>query len=122
MDDKRQRKIIEEYLKVSEQDIEKTMGRILLSGQGVDVASVEEEKIEKSLRDYLDDKISVFRQKICVEWKFQEKIKNSRLANNIELIAAIADLISPYVGIPPAALVATLLFKKGLDKLCQAER
>lgn len=122
MDDKRQRKIIEEYLKTSEQDIEKTMGRILLSGQGVNVASVEEEKIEKSLRDYLDDKISIFRQKICVEWKFQEKIKNSRFASNIEIIAAIADLISSYVGIPPATLVATLLFKKGLDKLCQAEK
>lgn len=122
MDDKRQRKIIEEYLKASEQDIERTMGRILLSGQGVDVASVEEEKIERSLRDYLDDKISVFRQKICVEWKFQEKIKNSRFASNIELIAAIADLISPYVGIPPAALVATFLFKKGLGKLCRAEK
>ena len=122
MDDKRQRKIIEEYLKASEQDIEKTMGRILLSGQGVNVASVEEEKIEKSLRDYLDDKIRIFRQKICVEWKFQEKIKNSRFASNIEIIAAIADFISPYTGIPPAALVATLLFKKGLDKLCQAEK
>lgn len=56
MDDKRQRKIIEEYLKVSEQDIEKTIVRNLLSGLGVDVASVEEEKIEKGLKDYLDDR------------------------------------------------------------------
>lgn len=114
-----QKVVIESYLASSEADIERSVGRILLSReQGFTPAAADDELLMERVRVYLRNKLPIFRQRICVEWDLNRRLRDSEFADNAEIVAAIADLIAPLVGVPPAAMIATLLFKKGLNQLC----
>jgi hypothetical protein len=57
-------------------------------------------------------------RRICVEWKFCEKRHDPSLADTVNLVAGIADVIaSVTIGFPPV-LIATILTKKGLSSFC----
>lgn len=118
MIDQTQYSIIEAYLACSEAEIEQSVGRILASTEKGPELAASEENLSEIVTAYLQERYENFRKIICVEWDLDEKIKLGHFANNVELIAAIADLISPYIGAPPAAMVATLLFKRGLQHIC----
>lgn len=57
--------------------------------------------------------------KICQEWELCQKIDEPVFADNVNLVMAVADVISPLViGFPPF-LIASLLVKIGLMAFCK---
>jgi len=119
MDKENEKVIIAGYLESTTEEIERTIARILLVSEGVSTATMADEGLANTVAKYLSNRMSVFRQNLCVDWNLGEKIKSSAFGNNVELVAAIADVIAPLVGAPPALMVATLLFKRGLQELCK---
>ncbi|MDD5322351.1 MAG: hypothetical protein PHD43_17410 [Methylococcales bacterium] len=110
------------YLISSEEDIESNIGRILLASEaGPTLSSPKDSILLELVTKYFDERLELFRQKICVEWNLDGKFNSGDMESNVELIASLADLLSPIVGAPPAAMVATLLFKRGLKTLCIEE-
>ncbi|MDW7675031.1 MAG: hypothetical protein SCK28_10890 [Bacillota bacterium] len=115
-----ERAMIQQYLMSEETDIERSIGRILLSDRGLETTSVIDAEALKEYHRYIKEKIQIFKHKICVEWNYQEKLKNVNFIDDIHLVAAIADVIAKEVGIIPVFMVASLLVKKGLSKLCSS--
>jgi hypothetical protein len=116
----KQNRLIELYLTYNEEQIEQSIGRILLSYDGKPIqAESNKEKLHERIEAYLDEKHIIFRKIICEDWGLDGKMQSNAYYSNVELVAAITDLIAPYVGVPPAAIVATLIFKRGLKTLCE---
>jgi hypothetical protein len=61
------------------------------------------------------------RQRICQEWNWCERRQDARFDEPMTLAALVAEVILPdAVGWSiPAALVAVILVKQGLDALCE---
>lgn len=60
----------------------------------------------------------VIYDKLCQEWGLCNKIDDPVLADNINLVTAIADIISPFlIGFPPF-VIASILVKIGIRKFC----
>ena len=57
-------------------------------------------------------------KKICVDWDYCSQKNNPELQDNVTFLVTITDLISSMFGIIPPAAISVLLFKKGLNKLC----
>lgn len=60
-------------------------------------------------------------QRICVEWQFCEKIATLRFTDDIDLAAAVADVLAVAVGGLPLGVVTALTVKRGLRHLCGCE-
>ena len=62
------------------------------------------------------------RVKICEEWELCKKIDDSILQDEVNLVIAIADILSTITtGIPPF-LVASILVRIGLRNFCNCPR
>jgi hypothetical protein len=112
--------LIASYAQASEEDLELSLGRILLSSEigPTAAAAADDKRALDRVSEYLNTKWAIFRAVVCVHIDLDGKLKDNPFASNLEIIAAISDLIAPVVGLPPAAMVATLLFKRGIDLLC----
>lgn len=56
---------------------------------------------------------------ICHEWEYCSKRNNPEFNDNINLVAAIGDVVATLsIGIPPF-LIASILIRKGLNKFCE---
>ena len=67
---------------------------------------------------WMSRNMAKIKYEICVKWNFCEKIKSDGFKDNVTLITSIGDIIAgALTGVPPF-VVATLLLKSGLTKLC----
>ena len=60
------------------------------------------------------------RKAVCEDFDWPSKRNDPGFSDTVNLVAAIADNISTYVGSVPPFLIASLLVRKGLDSLCSA--
>lgn len=57
-------------------------------------------------------------RKICVEWRFCQRRHDPELADTVNLVAALMDVVVTMgIGFPPV-LISTILVKKGLTEFC----
>lgn len=92
---------------------------LLLLGEQVLLAagSLDDDRRRAVARAWLDAQRDRFRTQICADpWITQ--LRAVADGDAAETAAAIADLIAGLLGKVPAATVATLLVKNGLDRLC----
>ena len=75
--------------------------------------------IENGKKWFKDNKLEIVNI-ICTNKKIKDLM--SKKINKIELIAAIADLISSVAHGIPAFVVSILLFKQGIDSLCSSHK
>ena len=59
------------------------------------------------------------RQKLCEEWELCKKLDDPVLADQVNLVIAVADVICALVQIIPPNLIASLLIKMGLRTFCR---
>ncbi len=60
------------------------------------------------------------KRKICDEWNWCERRQDARFDDPTNIIALLTGIIAPSAGQwgIPAALIAVILFKRGIDKFC----
>jgi hypothetical protein len=80
------------------------------------VGPLDPERKRGIARAWLDAQEDRLRDVVCND----PRVRQARAGQGDDLLtaAAIADLMSPLIGVPPAATVAVLLVRRGLDRLC----
>jgi hypothetical protein len=72
---------------------------------------------EKTLRDLSESLHSA----ICNDWRYCERRKGKNFDDDVKLATAVAGLIIAGIGANPAAIIATILVKRGLDAFCECD-
>lgn len=117
--------IIEEYLNSSIEDIELSIGRIILANETqreneiLYPSSISTEDVKKVCDDFIDSISEKLKQKICIDFNYNAKKNQESLNDNMNLVISIVSLINDISGIIPPLMIATLLVKKGLSKFCE---
>ena len=106
---------IEKYLKL---DVPLLCSLIPLSGK--DTLFNPSGQIARG-QDLLEELKPAIQASLCSAWHLCEKIPDETYIDEVELIATIADVISPVVHDIPATLIATILVKLGIRKFCECQ-
>jgi len=71
-------------------------------------------------QDEWEKLVPALRQRVCVEWNWCERRQDARFEERITLATLISQIVAPEAQLwqVPAALIAVILIKKGLDAFC----
>jgi len=104
---------VERLLSKSVDDLYEELGRSLITAR-----SVTKQNAVQRGKSFVSGSLEKLRAKICVDWHFCGK--RNQYGDFQSLAYAIAPLVSSVVGVPAttAMIVAIILIKSGLEKLC----
>jgi len=70
--------------------------------------------------DALQDLVPALRQRVCAEWKWCDKRQDARFDDPVNIATLLVTLLAPDAlrWQVPAALLAVILVKRGLDAFC----
>lgn len=99
-------------------DLYEELGRSLIAPDYPSTGSVTKQNAVQRGRSFVSGSLEKLRAKICVDWHFCGK--RSEYGDFQSLAYAIAPLVSSVAGVPAttAMIVAIILIKSGLEKLC----
>jgi len=99
-------------------DLYEELGRSIIAPKLPRTGSVTRQNAVQRGRFFVSGSLEKLRAKICVDWRFCSK--RGEYGDFQSLAYAIAPLVSGVVGVPAttAMIVAIILIKSGLEKLC----
>jgi hypothetical protein len=109
---------VENLLSKNIEDLYEELGRSLITPEFPTSTSVTRQNAVQRGRSFVSGSLEKFRAKICVDWHFCSE--RGDYGDFQSLAYAVAPLVSSVVGVPAttAMIVAIILIKSGLDKLC----
>ena len=109
---------VERLLSKSLDDLYEELGRSLISPDFPATASITKQNAVQRGRSFVSGSLEKLRSKICVDWRYCSK--RGDYGDFQSLAYAVAPLVSSVVGVPAttAIIVAIILIKSGLEKLC----
>ena len=109
---------VERLLSKSVDDLYEELGRSLITPDYPSAASVTRQNAVQRGKSFVSGSLEKLRAKICIDWRYCSK--RGEYGDFQSLAYAVAPLVSSVVGIPSttAMIVAIILIKSGLDKLC----
>ena len=109
---------VERLLTKSVDDLYEELGRSLISPGFPASASITKQNAIQRGRSFVSSSLEKLRSKICTDWHYCSK--RGDYGDFQSLAYAVAPLVSSVVGIPAttAMIVAIILIKSGLEKLC----
>jgi hypothetical protein len=105
-------------LSKSVDELYEELGRSLITPDYPSAESVTTQNAVQRGRSFISGSLEKLRAKICVDWRYCSR--RSEYGDFQSLAYAVAPLVSSVVGIPAstAMIVAIILIKSGLEKLC----
>jgi|LSQX01.2.fsa_nt_gb hypothetical protein len=115
--------IVESYLNSSIEDIEMSIGRIVLASKttgenGMHTAWISVTDAKEACDEFIEDISERLQKRICFDVELSSKKSQETLNDNIQIALAIAALIKEISGVVPHLMLASLLVKRGIEKLC----
>jgi hypothetical protein len=109
---------IELLLSKSLEELYEELGRSLISPEFPMTATVTRQNAVQRGKSFVSGSLEKLRAKICVDWRYCGK--RTEFGDFQSLAYAVAPLVSSVVGVPAttALIVAIILIKSGLEKLC----
>ena len=109
---------IEQLLSKNLEDLYEELGRSLIAPEFPKTATVTRQNAVQRGRSFVSGSIEKLRAKICIDWRYCSK--KGEYGDFQSLAYAVAPLVSSVVGVPAttALIVAIILIKSGLEKLC----
>ncbi len=109
---------VEHLLSKNLDDLYEELGRSLIAPESPKTTSVTTQNAVQRGRSFVSGSLEKLRAKICVDWHFCGK--RNQYGDFQSLAYAIAPLVSSVVGVSAttAMIVAIILIKSGLEKLC----
>ncbi len=109
---------VEQLLSKSLDDLYDELGRSLISPDSPTTASITSQNAVHRGRSFISGSLEKLRGRICADWHYCSK--RGEYGDFQSLAYAVAPLVSSVVGVPAttAMIVAIILIKSGLDKLC----
>ena len=110
---------LEHLLSKNLDDLYEELGRSLISPEFPATASVTKQNAIQRGRSFVSGSLEKLRGKICIDWRYCHK--RGDYGDLQSLAYAVAPLVSSAAGVPAttAMIVAIILIKSGLDKLCK---
>jgi len=120
------RKIVEDYLNCNIEDIELSIGRIVLASKSSDEngmypAWINSTDAKETCEKFIESISEKLKKRICYDHDLSSVKSQEALNDNIQIALAIATLIEDISGVVQPLMLAALLVKKGIDKLCEEE-
>jgi hypothetical protein len=108
----------EQLLSKSLEDLYEELGRSLIAPEFPKTATVTRQNAVQRGKSFVSGSLEKLREKICVDWRYCSK--RGEYGDFQSLAYAVAPLVSSVVGVPAttAMIVAIILIKSGLEKLC----
>jgi hypothetical protein len=99
-------------------DLYEELGRSLITPEYPSTASVTKQNAIQRGKFFLSGSLEKLRARICVDWRYCNK--RGEYGDFQSLAYAVAPIVSSAAGVPAttAMIVAIILIKSGLDKLC----
>ncbi len=74
----------------------------------------------RSPSDAWNKLVPALRKRVCDEWAWCERCQDARFEEHIALATLVSQIVAPEAQLwqVPAALIAVILVKKGLDAFC----
>jgi hypothetical protein len=74
----------------------------------------------RSVSDAWNKLVPALRKRVCDEWAWCQRRQDARFEEHIALATLVSQIVAPEAQIwhVPAALIAVILVKKGLDAFC----
>ena len=109
---------VQQLLSKSLDDLYEELGRSLIAPEFPATTSITQQNAVQRGRSFVSSSLEKLRSKICVDWHYCSK--RGEYGDFQSLAYAVAPLVSSVVGTPAttAMIVAIILIKSGLDKLC----
>ncbi|OLE85806.1 MAG: hypothetical protein AUF79_16110 [Crenarchaeota archaeon 13_1_20CM_2_51_8] len=109
---------VENLLSKNIDDLYDELGRSLIAPEFSKAGSVTRQNAVQRGKSFVSGSLEKFRAKICVDWHYCGK--RGEYGDFQSLAYAIAPLVSSVVGVPAttAMIVAIILIKSGLERLC----
>ena len=109
---------IEQLFSKSLEDLCEELGRSLIAPEFPKTATITRQNAVQRGKSFVSGSLEKLRAKICIDWRFCGK--RSEYGDFQSLAYAIAPLVSSVMGVPAttAIIVAIILIKSGLEKLC----
>ena len=109
---------IEQLFSKTLEDLYEELGRSLIAPEFPKTATITRQNAVQRGKSFVSGSLEKLRAKICIDWRFCGK--RSEYGDFQSLAYAIAPLVSSVVGVPAttAIIVAIILIKSGLEKLC----
>lgn len=109
---------VEQLLSKNLDDLYEELGRSLISPEFPATASITKQNAVQRGRSFVSSSLEKLRSKICIDWHYCSK--RGEYGDFQSLAYAVAPPVSSVVGVPSttAMIVAIILIKSGLEKLC----
>ncbi|HVH15641.1 MAG TPA: hypothetical protein VNA15_07995 [Candidatus Angelobacter sp.] len=109
---------VEHLFSRSLDDLYEELGRSLISPEFPATASITKQNAVQRGKSFVSSSLEKLRRKICVDWRYCGK--RGGYGDFQSLAYAVAPLVSSVLGVPAttAMIVAIILIKSSLDKLC----
>jgi len=109
---------IEHLLVKSVDDLYEELGRSLITPDYPLAGTVTRQNAVQRGKSFISGSLEKLRAKICADWRYCSK--RGEYGDFQSLAYAVAPLVSSVVGVPAttAMIVAIILIKSGLEKLC----
>jgi hypothetical protein len=109
---------VENLLSKNIDDLYEELGRSLIAPELARTGSITKQNAVQRGKSFISGSIEKLRAKICVDWHYCNK--RGEYGDFQSLAYAIAPLVSSVVGVPvtTAMIVAIILIKSGLERLC----
>jgi len=112
--------IIQSLLEKSIEELYLQIGQNL-SEISLDLDSSDPKKLVNQAKEWMLIKREDLKSSICRSNLIQEYIASKRKFNKVKIVTAIIDIIAAELSIVPAATIAVLLLKEGLENLCKKD-
>lgn len=117
-------KIVAEYLNNSIEDIELSIGRIIILNNNKNEnlmypADINISDAREACNEYIKNIYEKLKKRICNDFRLYSVKYQESIEDNIQIVLTVATLIEDISGIVQPIMLASLLVKKGLNKLCE---
>jgi hypothetical protein len=109
---------VENLLSKNLDDLYEELGRSLITPELPRTGSVTRQNAVQRGKSFVSGSLEKLRAKICVDWRYCGK--RGEYGDFQSLAYAVAPLVSSVVGVPATTsmIVAIILVKSGMEKLC----
>lgn len=120
-------KIVAEYLNSSIEDMEMSIGRIVVLNDNKNEtlmypAEINASDAKEACSRYIENIYKQLKKKICYDFGLSSFKYQEKLEDNIQIVLAVAVLIEDLSAAVPPLMLASLLVKKGLNNLCEENK
>lgn len=111
--------VLAAYLELDDEALLEELGETLL-GKTPGFGPSDVERSIRFARDWLDQRAAEFRQRLCGDVRL--RLERNGGLEKLADAAAVADALQAILGKPTAYIVAVILARRGLERLCDQPR